>query len=113
MSAGNSFTSNAMSFAIVVVIFLFHPVVYGQSSVGAFSNHTDVGNIVQPGSAIYNESNQEYELSGAGSNIWFKKDEFHYAYKKIKGNFILQARGYLVGKGVEEHRKFGWMIRSS
>jgi Tol biopolymer transport system component len=31
----------------------------------------------------------------------------------MKGDFILTARGQLVGKGVDPHRKFGWMIRSS
>jgi hypothetical protein len=30
-----------------------------------------------------------------------------------EGDFILTARGQLVGKGVDPHRKFGWMIRSS
>ena len=31
----------------------------------------------------------------------------------MKGNFILRARGKLLGKGVEEHRKFGVVIRQS
>ena len=31
----------------------------------------------------------------------------------MKGDFILQARGTLLGAGVEAHRKFGWMIRTS
>ncbi len=51
-------------------------------------------------------------LSGSGANIWFTNDEFQFVWKRIKGNFILQARGKLLGKGVEQHRKFGCMIRS-
>ncbi len=31
----------------------------------------------------------------------------------MKGDFILRCNASLVGKGVEEHRKLGWMIRSS
>ena len=31
----------------------------------------------------------------------------------MNGDFILQARGTLLGPGTEAHRKFGWMIRSS
>src|SRR5438552_3596565 len=30
----------------------------------------------------------------------------------MKGDFILQARVELVGKGVDPHRKLGWMVRS-
>lgn len=84
-----------------------------QQHLGDFSKDTDVGNVLHPGSTDYDMSTQTYRLSGSGSNIWFAHDEFHYAYTRIKGDFILQARGHLVGKGVELHRKFGWMVRSS
>src|SRR5437868_8764028 len=84
-----------------------------QTSVGLFDSQTDVGPILHPGSAVYDPSTQQYQLSGSGSNIWFNHDEFHYAWKKMKGDFILHARASLIGKGVEQHRKLGWMIRSS
>ncbi|HMG10697.1 MAG TPA: hypothetical protein VK609_19430, partial [Mucilaginibacter sp.] len=46
--------------------------------------------------------------------IWFDHDEFHYVYKKIKGDFILYTRAEFVGwNGVEQHRKVGWMVRKS
>lgn len=113
MPAGNLFIPKAITVSLVIVSFLFTQIIYAQGSVGVFDNHSDVGNIVHAGSAKYDEANQQYELSGAGTNIWFKKDEFQYAWKKIRGNFIIQARGYLIGKGTELHRKFGWMVRSS
>ncbi|MES1214996.1 MAG: biopolymer transporter TolR [Bacteroidota bacterium] len=84
-----------------------------QTSIGVFDNNGDVGNPALQGSAKYTEENQRYELTGSGVNIWTKKDQFHYIWKRIKGNFILQARGNFIGKGAEAHRKFGWMIRSS
>jgi len=37
---------------------------------------------------------------------------FHYAYNKIKGDFILTANFKLTGKGTDPHRKIGWMIRA-
>lgn len=80
---------------------------------GIFDGHNDVGEILHPGSATYNEATGAYEVSGSGTNIWFTHDDFHYVWKKMKGDFILQARGKLIGKGVEQHRKFGWMIRNS
>jgi TolB protein len=84
-----------------------------QTHPGVFTDQTDVGPVLHQGSTSYDSENQTYRLTGSGSNIWFKHDEFHYTYTRIKGDFILQARGHLVGRGIEAHRKFGWMVRSS
>jgi len=81
--------------------------------VGVFDGNTDVGKILHPGSAFYNTTSGDYELSGSGTNIWFTHDDFHYVWKRMKGDFIVQARGKLIGKGVEQHRKFGWMVRTN
>jgi len=86
---------------------------YGQNPLGIFENHADVGNPKMKGNATYDEATQEYTLAGGGYNIWFGRDEFHYAYKKLKGNFILTANFEFVGKGVDAHRKIGWMVRSN
>ncbi len=56
---------------------------------------------------------QSYSVSGAGTNMWFDKDEFHFVYKRMKGDFILRTRAQFVGEGVELHRKLGWMVRST
>jgi TolB protein len=87
--------------------------VCAQHKTGLFTGDGDVGAVLHPGGAAYDAAKQTYTLSGAGSNIWFGHDEFHYLYTRLKGDFILQARGQLIGKGVEEHRKFGWMVRTS
>lgn len=80
---------------------------------GIFEGQTDVGKVLHAGSAVYDKSEDEYLVSGSGTNIWFSADAFHFAWKKMKGNFILRARGKFLGKGVEEHRKFGIMIRQN
>lgn len=85
---------------------------FGQSSSGIFESTTDFGPVRHKGSTQYDAENQVYTLSGAGANIWATKDEGHFAYKKLSGNFILQARGKLLGQGVDPHRKFGWMLRA-
>jgi Tol biopolymer transport system component len=82
-------------------------------NMGVFDGHTDVGAVLHPGLLNYNAASGKYTLSGSGSNIWFSSDEFHYAWKKMRGDFILQARAYFLGKGKEPHRKIGWMIRSA
>jgi TolB protein len=84
-----------------------------QNTVGIFENHTDIGPVKTAGTANYDNSSKVYTLTGSGENIWFKKDELHLAYKKIKGDFILTTQPNLIGKGTDLHRKSGWMARTS
>jgi Tol biopolymer transport system component len=78
-----------------------------------FENSQDVGNPKLAGMSKYDASTQAYSMKGAGYNIWFGRDEFQYAYKKIKGDFILTAHVEFIGKGTDPHRKIGWMVRES
>ena len=41
--------------------------------------------------------------------MWTTRDEFHFAFNKIKGDFIVRARIEFVGTGVDPHRKLGWI----
>ncbi len=84
-----------------------------QTPVGLFENHADVGPVVKKGTAMYDQQSQAYTISAAGANVWFKKDEMHFAWKKITGDFMIQAEVSLVGTGVDPHRKSGIMFRSS
>ena len=81
--------------------------------IGVFAGQSDIGKILHAGGASYNSTNGDYIISGSGANIWFTHDDFHFVWKKMSGDFILQTRGHLIGKGVEEHRKFGWMVRAN
>ena len=81
--------------------------------VGIFKTNTDIGKPKITGSAQYNAADQSYTLTGAGYNIWFARDEFHYLYNKITGDFILTANFEFIGKGKAGHRKTGWMVRES
>src|SRR6185503_19396473 len=65
------------------------------------------------GRATYDTINDEYTIEGAGANIWANRDEFHFVWRRLKGNFILTTNAGFAGKGVEPHRKIGWMVRSS
>jgi TolB protein len=82
-------------------------------SVGIFDGNTDVGKVKYKGKALYNAKTQQYQVSGSGTNIWFDHDEFHFVWKRIKGDFILRTNGAFVGTGVEAHRKFGLMVRKA
>jgi len=62
-----------------------------QNPTGIFQGNSDIGNPKTKGSAVYNQVDQSYILKGGGYNIWFERDEFHYLFNKIKGDFILTA----------------------
>jgi TolB protein len=85
----------------------------GAQVIGLFEAGTDVGAVAQAGASSYDSITQHYSLSGSGKNIWGAADEFHFLWKRMKGNFILHAQGRFIGKGADPHRKWGWMIRSS
>lgn len=93
--------------------FLLNVAVAQNMQVGIFQSHSDIGNPKKAGSSIYKQADKSYTLTGGGYNIWFDRDEFHYLFNKIKGDFILTANFEFVGKGIESHRKTGWMIRES
>lgn len=84
-----------------------------QQPIGLFDGQGDVGNVLHPGSATYNAETQQYLVEGSGINMWFDHDEFHFVWKKMKGDFILTANAEFIGKGAEQHRKWGWMVRST
>ncbi|RYF51950.1 MAG: biopolymer transporter TolR, partial [Cytophagaceae bacterium] len=89
------------------------PTMAQKTNLGLFDGHGDVGAVLKPGSATYNPQTRTYALSGSGYNVWFDHDEFQFMWKRIKGDFILYTRAALVGKGVDPHRKVGWMVRTS
>jgi hypothetical protein len=68
---------------------------------GDFAHHQDIGAPKIAGSATWNAASQEYVLRAAGVNLWGNRDEFHYAWRRITGDFILQVRVEFVGQGVD------------
>jgi hypothetical protein len=100
------------SVCLITVLFLLQKALVAQQ-VGVFDNHNDVGAVQHAGSATYDSLAQQYTVSGSGANIWGVNDQFHFLWKRMSGDFILQARGAFIGKGVDPHRKWGWMIRNS
>ena len=94
-------------------LFLLHSMsVVAQDSVGVFESNSDVGDPKIKGSTVY-QDDQSYTLKAGGYNIWFDRDEFHYAYRKVRGNFILTGNFTFTSEGTNPHRKMGWMIRES
>jgi TolB protein len=103
-----------IKFSLLTMSFLFFILITNaQNQIGIFINHSDIGKPKLSGDALFNNEDQTYNLKGSGYNIWFGRDEFHYAYNKIKGDFILTGNFKMKGVGKDPHRKIGWMIRAS
>ena len=85
----------------------------GSEPLGLFSAATDIGRPAKPGGANYDEALDEYVVQGSGANMWLDADQFHFVWRRMSGDFILRARAGFDGEGVNEHRKMGWIVRSS
>lgn len=100
-----------------ILIILFFYIIFSIpnfAQIGIFEKAEDIGSPKVKGSSSYDEATQTYAVKGGGENIWFNHDEFHFLYKKIKGDFLLTANFQLIGnEDGNGHRKTGWMIRES
>jgi TolB protein len=104
-----------MNFAkICIVLGLASPLMstaYSRQTLGPFEAATDIGAVKHAGTCSYEPASGKYEVAGSGTNMWLGQDEFHFVYKRLKGDFILSARGQFLGEGADPHRKLGWIIR--
>jgi len=98
---------------IIILAFIMNSVIAQNNRTGIFENSSDIGKPKVSGSSVYSEADQSYILKGGGYNIWFERDEFHFLFNKIEGDFILTANFEFIGKGTNVHRKTGWMVRES
>ena len=81
--------------------------------VGIFESHGDVGTVLHAGAVALDDSTHTYTVTGSGENMWFAKDAFHFAWKKLSGDFSLAADVSFVGAGKDPHRKACLMVRQS
>lgn len=114
---GSFSVSRYYRFTIYFLLILAGPLLETHAAVpvnlGIFQAQSDVGNPALAGSAQYDATDQEYRIRGAGANMWFDRDEFHYVWRRLSGDFVLRTQAQFRGDGVEPHRKLGWMVRST
>src|SRR5262249_14779035 len=78
---------------------------------GIFDDHADVGTVLHPGSAKYDEANKSYTITGSGENMWAAKDAFQFAWRKAEGDLAIVADIAFVGAGKNPHRKACLLFR--
>ncbi len=68
----------------------------------------DIGNPALTGQIDCTE--KTFEISAGGSDIWGKRDEFHFSYKKLKGDFDFSVQILSLSKA-NQYTKAGIMAR--
>jgi TolB protein len=102
----------AITHPLVAACLLCAPVLAQSGNVGVFANAGDVGGPKIKGAASFDPSNGEYRITGSGTNMWAKEDQFQYVWKEITGNFTVTTTVRFLGQG-NEHRKAGIVVRQS
>lgn len=88
---------------------------WGQSSarLGTFEGQSDIGHPALPGSASFDPVLRQYTVSGAGTNMWADKDQFHFVWRRVSGDFSLTATVRFLKQEPPSHRKAALIARQS
>jgi TolB protein len=97
---------------VLALAFLSIPICHAQS-LGIFTEHSDVGTVLNAGSATYDSAKNAYTLVGSGENMWATADAFQFAWKKISGDVEISADVSFPNSGGNEHKKAVLMLRQS
>lgn len=84
-----------------------------KTNYGLFEGHRDIGACALQGDFSYDMVKDEYLITGSGENIWFGKDQFHFAWFAEEEDIGMRAKIQFVGTGKNPHRKTGWMFRNA
>jgi TolB protein len=78
---------------------------------GIFDQHLDIGNPEIKGTGEYNKTDQTYSLNSARSTMKDNADQFHFAFRKVKGDFMIRATVRMIGGGGNDQHKAGIIAR--
>jgi hypothetical protein len=85
--------------------------------VGEFSDHRDIGKPRHAGTTTYDAATSSYRITGGGQNMWAARDDFHYAWKRMSGDFRATVDLKFTSPAPREgapgflHRKGGIVVR--
>jgi TolB protein len=79
---------------------------------GIFTNSDDIGTPPLKGAAEFDAATKQYKITGTGTDIWGKADQFHYVWREMSGDFAVTATAKFLTDGIG-HRKAVIMLRKS
>src|SRR5947207_10272784 len=97
---------------LLLACLLFASTLVQSGTFGAFTNSDDVGSPPLKGSAEFDPSTRQYRITGTGTDIWAKADQFHYVWREMAGDFAVTATTKFLTDG-NPHRKAVIMLRKS
>src|SRR6266850_1636787 len=108
-------TLDLLTTALIVLVALWCQIRAGSAAetLGPFESHADIGQPGKSGSVEFDATNRVILLTGGGENMWFTNDAFHFAWKKLSGDFSLRSAIEWVEAGGNAHRKACLMVRQS
>ena len=82
------------------------------ATLGLFTGSTDIGASPLKGSADFDPTTGQYKITGSGTDIWGRADQFHFLWREISGDFAVTATAEFLTEGIA-HRKAVIMVRKS
>ena len=81
-------------------------------TLGSFTHSDDVGAPPIKGAAQFDAATGDYKITGSGSDIWGKSDQFHFVWREMSGDFEVSATAKFLSEGIG-HRKAVIMLRKT
>ena len=78
-----------------------------------FTIASDIGDPKMKGSMEYDPITGIYKITGGGENMWNRRDECFYAWRKENSDFTFSSTLVFDNKEGNEHKKIGLMIRET
>jgi hypothetical protein len=80
--------------------------------VGMFTGSEDIGASPIKGSTEFDAAAGQYKITGSGTDIWGRADQFRLLWREVSGDFIFTATTKFLTDGIA-HRKAVLMLRKS
>jgi hypothetical protein len=97
----------------LLLVYAFTAFAFGQTGkFGSFTSSDDVGDPAIKGAAEFDATTGQYKITGSGSDIWAKADQFHYVWREFSGDFAVTATTKFLTEGIG-HRKAVIMLRKT
>ena len=82
------------------------------ANLGLFTGSLDIGASPLKGSAAFDPATGQYTITGSGTDIWGRADQFHFLWREISGDCTVRATAKFLTEGIA-HRKAVIMLRKS
>jgi len=80
---------------------------------GSTMRSVDIGVALTKGRTFYDPTSQSYKIVGAGQYSDLNREDLHFHFRKMGGDFLLTADFSFANDNGLQMKKMGWMVRES